>query len=74
VAIVFAVVGLDMLTTIELAPGVLVEPATVTVRQPVQFPAVSLTRIFTDAADDFRTPIDDTDSDKSAKGIETLVA
>ena len=67
-AIDLAEADLDTLTV-----GV-VKPATVTVRKPVQFPAWSLTRIFTDVAADFRTPLDDTDSDKSAKGTETLVA
>ena len=54
--------------------GALVKPAIVTFCQPVQFPALSLNRISTAVVADFRTPLDDTDSDKSAKGTETLVA
>ena len=50
------------------------KPATVTICQPVQFPALSLTRISTDVAADFRTPLDETDNDKSVKGTETLFA
>ena len=69
VAIDLAVADLRVVTA-----GVLVKPATVTVCQPVQFPALSLTRISTDVAADFRTPLDDTDSDKSTKGTETLAA
>ena len=51
-----------------------VNPATARVCQLVQFPALSLTRISTDVATDFCSPLDETENDKSVKGTETLVA
>lgn len=63
-----------MLTAGEVATRVLVTPATAMVCQPVQFPALSLTRIFTVVAANFCTPIDDADNDKFVKGTEILLA
>ncbi len=73
-AIDFAVADLFNVTVGAFTAEFVLAPATVTVRHPVQFPALSLTRISTDVAANFCKPLDETDSDKSAKGTDTLVA
>ena len=66
--------GATIDATSGVVTGLLVMPATVTVCQVVQFAALSLTRISTAVIADFRTPLADTDKDKSTKGIEILLA
>jgi hypothetical protein len=69
----FEVVILGVVTVGVVTVGV-VKPVTVTVCHPVQFPALSLTRISTEVTADFRIPLDETDKDRSTKGIDILLA